>query len=86
MVTGGSRGIGAAVCTLLGRQGYKVVVNYNSNSAKADAVVAEIKVRYHISCLQPPNLSSVLTCALIPCTPILPGGWRYCHRGGMQRR
>lgn len=42
IVTGGSRGIGAAVSVLLGRQGYSVVVNYNSNKSKADAVVAEI--------------------------------------------
>ena len=28
VVTGGSRGIGAAVCIMLGREGYRVCVNY----------------------------------------------------------
>jgi NAD(P)-dependent dehydrogenase (short-subunit alcohol dehydrogenase family) len=42
IVTGGSRGIGAATCKLLASQGYRVAVNYNSNKSKADAVVREI--------------------------------------------
>jgi len=29
LVTGGSRGIGAAICTLAARRGFKVAVNYN---------------------------------------------------------
>jgi hypothetical protein len=28
VVTGGSRGIGAALCVMLGREGYRVCVNY----------------------------------------------------------
>jgi NAD(P)-dependent dehydrogenase (short-subunit alcohol dehydrogenase family) len=43
LVTGGSRGIGAAVCQLGSKAGYRVAVNYASNQAAADAVVAEIK-------------------------------------------
>ena len=43
LVTGGSRGIGAAVCRLAARAGYRVAVNYASNEAAAEAVVAEIK-------------------------------------------
>ncbi|MER9349475.1 SDR family oxidoreductase [Mesorhizobium sp. M0227] len=43
LVTGGSRGIGAAVCRLGSKAGYRVAVNYASNQAAADAVVAEIK-------------------------------------------
>lgn len=35
LVTGGSRGIGRAVCVKLARMGYKVVVNYMSNDAEA---------------------------------------------------
>lgn len=42
MVTGGSRGIGAACARLGGRRGYAVCVNYAGNQAAADAVVADI--------------------------------------------
>jgi NAD(P)-dependent dehydrogenase (short-subunit alcohol dehydrogenase family) len=42
LVTGGSRGIGAAVSRLAGRAGYRVAVNYASNEAAARAVVDEI--------------------------------------------
>ena len=42
IVTGGSRGIGAAACVLLAKAGYHVVVNYVANRKAADAVVAEI--------------------------------------------
>lgn len=35
LVTGGSRGIGRAVCIKLARMGYKVIVNYMSNDAEA---------------------------------------------------
>ncbi|TGQ74722.1 SDR family oxidoreductase [Mesorhizobium sp. M00.F.Ca.ET.186.01.1.1] len=43
LVTGGSRGIGAAICRLGAQAGYRVAVNYVSNQAAADALVAEIK-------------------------------------------
>ena len=42
LVTGGSRGIGAAVCRLAASQGWRVVVNYASNKDAADAVVSDI--------------------------------------------
>jgi 3-oxoacyl-[acyl-carrier protein] reductase len=42
LVTGGSRGIGAAICRELAAAGAKVGVNYASNREAADAVVAEI--------------------------------------------
>lgn len=35
LVTGGSRGIGRAICVKLARMGYTVVINYVSNEAKA---------------------------------------------------
>lgn len=43
LVTGGSRGIGRAVCLELASLGANVAVNYASNAAKAEEVVAEIK-------------------------------------------
>ncbi|OLF09449.1 oxidoreductase [Actinophytocola xinjiangensis] len=41
VVTGGSRGIGAAVCGLAARAGYDLVVNYASDAAAAASVVAD---------------------------------------------
>ena len=43
IVTGGSRGIGAATCLGAARQGYSVCVNYQSNIVRADQVVASIE-------------------------------------------
>ncbi|MCQ6274492.1 acetoacetyl-CoA reductase [Bacillus sp. V3B] len=43
IVTGGSRGIGSAIALELAKNGVKIVINYNSNSAAADQMVAEIK-------------------------------------------
>ena len=43
LVTGGSRGIGAAICRLAAKAGYRVAINYASNEAAASALVAEIK-------------------------------------------
>ncbi|MCP3057104.1 SDR family oxidoreductase [Aurantimonas marianensis] len=43
IVTGGSRGIGAATARLGAKAGYAVVVNYASNEAAAKAVVADIE-------------------------------------------
>ena len=42
LVTGGSRGIGAAICHELGRAGARVAVNYRSNAEAAEAVAAEV--------------------------------------------
>lgn len=42
LVTGGSRGIGAAIVRRLARDGYAVAINYTSNAAEAEALAAEI--------------------------------------------
>lgn len=43
IVTGGSRGIGRAICLALAKQGVNVAVNYSGNKEKAEAVVDECK-------------------------------------------
>jgi NAD(P)-dependent dehydrogenase (short-subunit alcohol dehydrogenase family) len=43
LVTGGSRGIGAAVCRLAARDGYDVAFSYAGRTDAAEAVVAEIQ-------------------------------------------
>jgi NAD(P)-dependent dehydrogenase (short-subunit alcohol dehydrogenase family) len=43
IVTGGSRGIGAATAKLAAQRGYAVCVNYRKNQAAAEAVVSEIQ-------------------------------------------
>ena len=43
LVTGGSRGIGAAIARAAGRAGYRVAVNYHRSEAAALAVVADIE-------------------------------------------
>lgn len=43
VVTGGSRGIGAAICRRLARDGHAVLVNYTSGAEAAGAIVAAIE-------------------------------------------
>ena len=44
VVTGSSKGIGAAIAQKLAKEGAKVIVNYNGNQAAANAVVETIQV------------------------------------------
>ena len=43
LVTGGGRGIGAAVSLKLARDGYDVMLTYNTSSKSAELVVEEIR-------------------------------------------
>lgn len=43
LVTGGSRGIGRAVCLRLSKEGCKVIVNYNTHRKQAEEVVRMIE-------------------------------------------
>jgi len=43
LITGGSRGIGAATALLAAQRGYAVAVNYTANSLAADEVVRQIR-------------------------------------------
>ncbi|KRC22497.1 SDR family oxidoreductase [Acidovorax sp. Root217] len=45
LITGGSRGIGAATAVLAARQGWAVAVNYLANQAAAEAVVQQIRAQ-----------------------------------------
>jgi 3-oxoacyl-[acyl-carrier protein] reductase len=42
MITGASRGIGAATARVLAERGFRVVVNYHSSAQEAEEVVAAI--------------------------------------------
>ena len=43
LVTGGSRGIGRAICIQLARDGYSVIINYKSNHAAAHETLKQIQ-------------------------------------------
>lgn len=43
LITGGSRGIGAAICRKLASEDLGIIVNYKSNEAAANEVVVDIK-------------------------------------------
>jgi len=43
LVTGGSRGIGTAICRDLAEEGVNIGVNYNSSAAEAEKVAAELQ-------------------------------------------
>ena len=45
LVTGGSRGIGAATALLAAQRGYAVAVNYTANSLAADEIVRQIRAQ-----------------------------------------
>ena len=43
LVTGGSRGVGAAMARYLAERGFDVVVNYRNKAKRAEAVVVEVE-------------------------------------------
>ncbi len=47
LVTGGSRGIGRAVCQKLAEMGYSVLINYKGNKAAADETAMMVK-QHHV--------------------------------------
>lgn len=53
LVTGSSRGIGAAIAALLARRGYAVCINYLEQREKAEALVAKLREEQCVAmCLQ----------------------------------
>ncbi|MBD1391672.1 3-oxoacyl-ACP reductase FabG [Mucilaginibacter glaciei] len=43
LITGGSRGIGRAICIKLATEGYHILINFKSNTAEAEKTLALIK-------------------------------------------
>lgn len=58
LVTGGSRGLGAAISKRLAKQGLGIIVNYRSNESAAKAVVGEIIGEGGVAELLPFDVSS----------------------------
>ncbi len=48
LVTGGSRGIGTAICHDLAEEGVHVGVNYNSSAEEAEAIATELQEKYGV--------------------------------------
>jgi len=51
LVTGGSHGLGKAICLGLAAEGVKVAVNYRRNPEKAEAVIREIQGNYGVEAM-----------------------------------
>ena len=51
LITGSSRGIGAATAREFARHGFNVVINYVSNQDAANDLKAELETNYHIKAL-----------------------------------
>jgi len=50
LITGSSRGIGAATAILLAKQGYDICINYKNNSKAADKVLEQARI-YNTRCI-----------------------------------
>jgi 3-oxoacyl-[acyl-carrier protein] reductase len=48
LVTGGSRGIGTAICRDLAEEGVNVGINYNNSAAEAEALAGELQEQYGV--------------------------------------
>ena len=59
LVTGGSRGIGRAICLKLSEMGYPVLVNYQSNQEAAEETKRQIEATGGVAELLPFNVSAV---------------------------
>ncbi len=51
LVTGGARGIGAAICVALAQRGYAVAINYNKSKEKAENLAKVITESYEVPAL-----------------------------------
>jgi 3-oxoacyl-[acyl-carrier protein] reductase len=48
IVTGGSRGLGSAICTRLAQEGANVLLTYETNADKAETLAAQLVSRYGV--------------------------------------
>jgi len=55
LVTGGSHGLGTAICHNLAAEGVIVGVNYRQSREKAEAVANQIKDTYHVEAMPVPG-------------------------------
>lgn len=58
LVTGGGRGIGAAICRLAAQQGYAVAINYRHDEEAARRLMEEIGARGGQACLVPGDVGN----------------------------
>src|SRR6185503_2918639 len=69
LVTGGSRGIGRAICEVFAREGASVIVNYSANAEKAESLVTSIKqaggraIAVHADVSSPADIESLVATA-----------------------
>ncbi len=73
LVTGGSRGIGRAICVKLASMGYHLLINYKGNQAAAEEALALVKaqgVEAEALCFDVADATAVQTVL---------GGWQATH-------
>jgi 3-oxoacyl-[acyl-carrier protein] reductase len=58
LITGASRGVGAAAALLLAQRGFDIVVNYHSKRSRAEAVAAEVRALGRRALLAQADLTS----------------------------
>ena len=90
LVTGASRGLGAAIALELGKAGQKVVVNYAGSKDKAEEVVAAVKAAGGDAIAVQANCEFALCCIAVmtnmncelggaECSMISAEGWKHAH-------
>ncbi|MBL3656845.1 3-oxoacyl-ACP reductase FabG [Fulvivirga sediminis] len=62
LVTGGSRGIGRAICVQLAKQGYDILINYSSNKQAAEETQEAVEQEGRKAALLPFNVGDRVAC------------------------